>query len=104
MFSIVTVSKISSDTVRVLLTIDAKVWHKARKGKGAYGVECLYNVDLSDAVREQYGVDTHNPTVDDTRRAVSGIKTLVLFYNDAAWLPAPENVIRVDFMTRRRVA
>lgn len=104
MFSIKSVSKISSDTVRVTVTMYAKDWHKANRSLGSNGLGCLYGIDISNAVHEQYGVKSSNPTVDDSLRAVNGVKTLVLFYNDPAWVELANNVIRVDFVARKRVA
>lgn len=103
-FQIKSVNRISSDTVRVVVTMDAKVWRKACKSYGSMSLGCLYGVDISNAVSQGYGVKAWNPTVNDVERASKGIKTLILFYNDTDWAATPNNLIRVDFIARKRVA
>ena len=101
MFNIINVSRISSDRVKVIVTMSGFQWTITRDKGGLGG---LYGVDISNTVYREYGVMACNPTVKDTDRAKNGLKTIELIYDDSAWAPAVDNVIRVDFKTRKRVA
>lgn len=100
-FKIVSIERVSQGQVKVRVRMDAKAWLKARRA-GALGQ--LYGVDISNAAYRQCGVKAYNPTVSDRERAQGGIKWLELYYHDESWAPAPDNVIRVDFINKRKVA
>ena len=100
MFEIKSVSRISPDTVLVKVFISSKEWLKARNS-GALGQ--LYGIDISNAAYRQHGVKASNPTVKDYR-AIGGVKVIDLTYQDSEWVEAPDNVIRVDFVNKRRAA
>lgn len=105
MFKINSVFRIDAATVRVLVEVDAKHWN-ACKAKGQLGA--LYGIDISNAVFQLHQVKAHNPTVSDRLRAVRvgtiTLKTLILDYADSEWAPVPDNIVRVDFKARKRVA
>lgn len=99
-FKITCVKRLEKDTVLVEIRLDAKEWAKMRS-KGQLGQ--LYGIDVSNAAYRQYGVKAHNPTVSDKARARGGIKWIDLYYTDTAWT-AIDNVIKVDFTNKKRVA
>jgi len=101
MFKIESVYRLDSELVECKVTIDAKEWAKVRNA-GQLGM--LYGVDISNAIYKLAGVKASNPTVDDSAKARNGIKLIALTYVDREWTDAPDNVIRVDFTARRRVA
>jgi hypothetical protein len=101
MFKIESVYRLDSEMVECKVTIDAREWTKLAK-QGALGH--LYGVDISNAIYKLAGVKALYPTVDATAKARNGIKLLSLTYVDREWTDAPDNVIRVDFAARRRVA
>lgn len=74
------IERLDHRTVCVTVEINALDWKKAHKG-------ALYGIDIGNAVYRSTGINTHNPCVDDTARAVDGFKTIKLFYNDAEWCP-----------------
>lgn len=94
MFNIIRIYRDSLSTVRIDVAIDAKAWRSA-KAKGHLGQ--LYGVDISNAVYRAFSVKAYQPTVSDRQRAVKGVKTVSLWYQDATWIDKPSNVIRVDF-------
>jgi hypothetical protein len=57
-----------------------KEWTKSDKG-------FLYGIDISNQVYRSLGVKASHPTVDSSKRASKGIKTLVLYYEDSEWSP-----------------
>ena len=75
----------------VRVTIDAKVWAKAKKN-GHLGF--LYGVDISNQLHTKHGIPAYNPTVDDKARAVKGIKTISLTYYKTA---KPKPVLRLVY-------
>lgn len=101
MFKITNVFRVDVNTVRVLVSVDAKHWH-ACKAKGHLGQ--LYGVDISNAVFHLHQVKAYNPSVGDYGNARDGLKRFTFDYTDSAWCPAPANVVRVDFKNRKRVA
>lgn len=101
MFKIISVSRYSADLVKVYIRMDAKEWHKLKKNSQ---LGSLYGIDISNAVYREYGVKAHCPTVSDRDNARGGIKRLTLYYNDSQWTNAPDNVIQVDFINKRKVA
>lgn len=96
-FTINSVRRTYTDHVTVIVSIDAKLWAKA-KAKGQLGE--LYGIDISNAVFREYGVKAYMPSVSDRRRASKGIKRIELTYLDASWREAPDNVIKVDFIKK----
>lgn len=101
MFKIISVERINDSRVKVYVRIDAIEWAKLKK-KGQLG--SLYSTDISNSVYRAYGVNAQYPTVSDRDNARGGIKWVTLYYNDTNWIPAPDNVIQVDFINRRKVA
>jgi hypothetical protein len=101
MFKIVQVSRIDSDSVSVKVTMDAKAWREM-SAKGQLG--SLYGVDISNAAYREYGVMAQCPSVDDFAKAKGGIKVIELIYADSQWNDNFDNVIYVDFVSRRRAA
>lgn len=97
-FKVYNVSRIDSETVRVKVRMDSKAWLKA-KHTGTLGQ--LYGIDISNAVSKQYGVIAYRPSVSDQDNARGGIKWLELTYQDSQWAPI-DNVIPVNFMARYR--
>ena len=95
------VQRVDTDRVSVRVAIPAKVWQTAKR-KGDLGA--LYGVDISNFVYHACGVAAYYPTVDDSQRAMDGLKFIELTYNDSVWTPFPANVIHVDFVNKRRVA
>lgn len=101
MFKIEMIYRHDADLVTVKVTMPAKEW-LACKAKGQLGA--LYGVDISNQVYREFGVQASNPIVADDMRAKGGIKVLELSYADSTWIEPVNNVIRVDFISRRRVA
>lgn len=101
MFDIQKVRRINTDTVEVIVTMEAKLWTKYRNS-GWLG--SLYGIDISNAVYKLEGIKAYCPSVGDSDRAKAAVKTISLCYADTAWIPAPNNVVRVDFKKRERVA
>ena len=101
MFKITSVFRVDAETVRVLVSVEAKHWHAA-KAKGQLGA--LYGLDISNAVFHMHQVKAHNPTVGDYGKARDGVKQFTFDYADKEWAPVPNNVVRVDFKARKRVA
>lgn len=101
LFNIVRIMRVSLSTVRIDVTLDAKAWHKAKR-LGHLGQ--LYGVDISNAVFRAFSVKAYQPTVDDKAKARNGVKTVSLFYQDAAWVDKPSTVIRVDFSAKAKAA
>lgn len=99
-FKIVSIARVDSSTVRVDVKMDAKDWNQA-KIKDYLGH--LYGTCISNEVNS-YGVKGIEPTVDHSARASKGVKFITLFYKDSEWTPAPDNVIKVDFINKRRAA
>jgi len=93
-FRIVSVERSYQDTVKVRVRLDAKVWAKLKK---ANQLGQLYGIDISNAVSREYGVKAYQPTVADRDNARGGIKWIDLWYNDATWRQAPDNIVRPDF-------
>jgi hypothetical protein len=100
-FKIVSIENVASTSFKVRVRMDAKEWLKIKKQNG---LGMLYGVDISNEVHSQTGIKAYNPSVSDQDRAQGGIKWLTLYYTDATWTPAPNNVVEVDFITRRKVA
>lgn len=100
-FKITAVMRIDKETVQVNVRIDAKAWTKAKRDNA---LGALYGIDISNQAYRDYGVKASNPTVSDKDNASGGIKYLILYYADATWKPAPDNVIHVDFINKKRVA
>src|SRR5580698_8556167 len=65
----------------VTVKMPIKVW-SAMKRRGQLGT--LYGVDISNEVYRTHGVPAHNPSVDDSKRATQGIKTIKLTYYNTA--------------------
>jgi hypothetical protein len=101
MFKIESIYRHDSELVTVKVTCDAKAWAKMA-AKGQLGA--LYGIDISNAVYQASGVQASNPIVSDQLRAKNGIKVIELSYADSVWVEPENNVIRVDFFARRRVA
>lgn len=101
MFKIASVYRHNEELITVKVTLSAKEWFKA-KNQGQLGQ--LYGVDISNAVYREYGVKAIYPIVGDRDRAKNGIKLIKLTYHDKEWQEPIDNVIRVDFQSRRRVA
>jgi hypothetical protein len=102
MFTIKSVFRVDAETVRVLVAVDAKHWNTC-KAKGHLAQ--LYCVDISNAIYRGYQVQAYKPSVGQGEcRASNGVKALTLDYADSVWVPAPDNVVRVDFKARKRVA
>lgn len=100
-FKIVRIERVDAETVRVDVRLDAKQW-LATKQRGQLGA--LYGVDISNAAYRTHGVKASNPTVSDGERASGGIKYISMYYADATWTIAPDNVIYVDFINKKRLA
>lgn len=64
----------------VTVTMPAKYWLGMKK-LGRLGM--LYGVDISNAVHREHGIRAYNPTVEDRKRSVKGIKTVTLTYYNA---------------------
>lgn len=96
-FKIVSVKRVSDGQVCVRIRMDAKAWRKADKG-------ALYGIDVSNEVYRRHGVKACEPTVADRDRASGGLKWIDLYYTDEAWVEAPDNIIKVDFINKRRAA
>jgi hypothetical protein len=99
-FTIESIYRHNAELVTVKVTMDAKTWAHC-KASGLLG--CLYGIDISNEVYRTSGVNALHPIVCDTLRAKGGIKLIELSYADTKWVEV-DNVIRVDFKTRRRVA
>lgn len=99
-FKIVSVSRVSEETVSVKVRMDAKAWLKAKRDKA---LGALYGVDISNEVYRTFGVKAYNPTVADRDNASGGIKWITLYYADNTWTNAPNNVIYVDFVSKKRI-
>ncbi len=97
---IVSVNRVSIDSVEVCVTIAMPIWVAARDNGG---LGQLYGIDLSNAIYHATGVKAYQPTVDDHARAKNGIKIIKLTCLDSEWTPC-DNVIRVDFINKKRVA
>jgi len=78
MFKINSISRFSSDTVKVSIDCNARAWAIAKK-TGTLGT--LYGIDVSNAVYQMHGVKASNPTVSDDKRAsMTGVKSIDLYY------------------------
>ena len=96
-FRIVSVERSYQDTVKVRVRLDAKLWAKIKK---ADQLGQLYGIDISNAVSREYGVKAYQPTVADKDKARGGLKWIDLWYNDATWRQAPDNIVRPNFGTK----
>lgn len=94
------VSRVSSELVQIVVTVDAKLWQKHKKN-GQLG--SLYGVDISNLVYRATGVKAYYPSVSDKTRAKNGLKVIFLTYVDPDWRPM-SNLIPVDFVNRCRAA
>ena len=93
MFKINSISRFSSDTVKVSIDCNARAWAIAKK-TGTLGT--LYGIDVSNAVYQMHGVKASNPTVSDDKRAsMTGVKSIDLYYRDSEWSAPIDNVIRM---------
>ena len=93
MFKINSISRFSSDTVKVSITCNVKDWNTCKR-KGQLG--SLYGIDISNAVYQMHGVKASNPTVSDDKRAsMTGVKSIDLYYRDSEWSAPIDNVIRM---------
>jgi hypothetical protein len=93
------VVRISNNRVSVRVAIPASQWHESKR-KGDLGH--LYGVDISNFIYHATGVHAYYPTVDDRTRASGGVKVIELTYTDTDWVKAPNNVIQIDFINKRK--
>ncbi len=90
-FTIESVKRHNSETVRVLISLDPKEWSAIRKS-GNLGH--FYCTEIGNELYRNYGgLRAYNPTVNDRDRAVNGKKWLCFYYTDNTWTAAPDNVI-----------
>lgn len=103
MYSINSVRRIDSQTVRVSIQCDAKAWSKLRD---AGDLGSLYGIDVSNEVYKTYGIKAYNPSVSHNDRARRGVKSIDLFYTDSQWVDVSQltyapNVTHVDFQLKQ---
>ncbi len=101
MFKLKSIQRVNEVSVKVCVEMDAGEWTKAKRDN-ALGQ--LYGIDISNEVYHLTGVKAYEPSVNDRNRSKDGIKLIELYYQDTVWQPAPDNVIIVDFVARRRAA
>lgn len=94
MFKVINIVRLNVELVQVKVQICSKEWNGI-KAKGQLGQ--LYGVDISNLLYQDYGVQAYCPSVGDRDRAKNGLKTIDLTYQDKVWIPAPDNVVHVDF-------
>ena len=97
-FEIVSIYRSTSELVSVKVRMPAKDWNASRKALGH-----LYGVDISNHVYRSTGIKAYQPIVDDKQRSKGGYKIIELTYIDSEWTEC-NNVVRVDFVARRKAA
>ena len=99
LFKVTHVRRIESRLVECRIEMTTKAWNEAKKDLGY-----LFGIEISNYIYREYGVKAYNPMVDGIRdKSKKGIKYLSLTYEDTEWKPI-DNVIKVDFENKRKVA
>ena len=96
-------NRISLETVKVTISMDFVEWKNAKM----LGLENeLYSVDMSNLVYIESRLNALNPLVNESIELGSGssLKVLELTFLDSVWIETMGELIKVDFVARRRVA
>lgn len=98
MLKIESVKRISNNQVGVSISIPEEVF-KLHKINGT--LNNLYTLDISSEIHHLTGLNTYKPQVYAKDRSKKGMKPIEIIYEDSQW---GDNVIYVDFKTRKRIA